>query len=386
MRLAIFDCFSGAGGNMIVGSLLGISLNEQDLKDVVEKLRLNIDFEIKKVKRAGIEANLIDVKEERTERRFKEVIDIIEKSEIDLRIKKESKEVFRRLAEAEGKVHGRNHEDAVFHEVGSDDAIFDIVCSVTGILRLKEKGYRIFTTPIATGRGFAETSHGKIPVPSPAVLEITKKSRIKLIFSGEGELLTPTAAAILAHFSEGEPSYPLSIHEINYSAGKRNENPPNLLRLILATSTLHDEIVVIETNIDDMSPEDLAYAVEKLSKMCHDVSVIPVTGKKGRSGWILKALADFERAEEVAEEIFKNTASIGVRVIPVYHRMKAERRRTIREIRVGGKTFNVRLKISDYTSKPEFDDLRRIAEEMDMPVGRVRKIVEESLNEAEDRE
>ncbi len=386
MRLAIFDCFSGASGNMIVGSLLGIALNEQDLRDVVEKLHLNVDFEIRKVKRAGIVANMIDVREESGERRFKEVIDIIERSEIDHHVRKESKEVFRKLAEAEGRVHGRSYEDAVFHEVGSDDAVFDIVCSVTGIIRLREKGYRIFTTPMATGRGFAEGSHGKIPVPAPAVLEIAKKSRIKLIFSGDGELLTPTAAAIFAHFSEGEPSYPVSIHEISYGAGKRNKSEPNLLRLILATSTVHDEIVMIETNIDDMSPEDLAYAVEKLSSICHDVSVIPTTGKKGRSGWIMKALTDFERAEEVSEEIFKNTTSIGVRVIPVYHRVKAERKGVVKEVRIGGKTFNVRFKISDYTSKPEFDDLRRIAEEMDMPIGRVRKIVEESLDEAGDRE
>ena len=384
--MAIFDCFSGAAGNMIVGTLLNISLNKQDLEEVVKKLDLSIDFGIKKVKRSGIQANMIDVKEETCEREFREVVRIIESSEIDKGVKKDSIEIFKRLAEAEGRVHGRDYKKAVFHEVGSDDAVFDIVCSVIGIRRLKEKGYRIFTTPITTGRGFAESSHGKIPVPAPAVLEIVKNSKLKLIFSGDGELLTPTAAAILAHFSEGEFLLPMSVHEISYSAGKRNESNSNLLRLILGTSTFRDEIVVIETNVDDMSPEDMAYAVEKLSRTCHDVSVIPVTGKKGRPGWILKAITDFERAEEVAEEIMISTTSIGVRIIPVYHRVKAARKEETVTTRMREKTFNVRLKKSDYTSKPEFEDLKRIAEETGMSLAEIRKIVEERLNEAENRE
>ena len=386
MRLAIFDCFSGAGGDMIVGSLLGVSLREQDLREIVKKLDLNVDFEIKKVKRSGIQANLIDVKEGAVERGFKEVVEIIKKSDIEKKVKVKSLKIFRKLAEAEGEVHGRDYEDAVFHEVGSDDAIFDIVCSVTGILRLMERGYRIFTTPLTTGRGFAESSHGMIPVPAPAVLEIAKNSKLKLIFGGDGELLTPTAAAILAYFSEGEPFFPLSVHGINHGAGKRNESKPNLLRLILATATTSDEIVLVETNVDDMSPEDMGYAVEKLSRICHDVSVVPVTGKKGRPGWILKVVTDFDRTEEVAEEIMKSTTSIGVRIIPVYHRIKAVREEGAKTVRVGERTFNVRFKKSDYTSKPEFEDLKRIAEETGMPLSKLRKIVEEKLNEAENRE
>ena len=386
MRLAIFDCFSGAAGNMIVGTLLGVTLNKHDLEDVVKKLDLSIDFEIKQVRRSGIHANLIDVDETMVGRSFKEVVKIVKTSDIGENVKRESLKVFTKLAEAEGRVHGRDYESAVFHEVGSDDAIFDIVCSVIGILRLKERGYRIFTTPLTTGRGFVESSHGKIPVPPPAVLEIAKNSKLKLVFGGDGELLTPTAVAILAHFSEGEPFFPLSVNEISYGAGKKDAKNPNLLRLILGTAQLSDQIALVETSVDDMSPEDMAYAVEKLSRICHDISIIPVTGKKGRPGWILKVIADFEMAEDVAEEVMANTTSIGVRIIPVYHRVRAARNEVAETIRIGGKEFNVRFKKSDYTSKPEFEDLKRIADETGIPLPKIRKAAEERMNETEDRE
>jgi len=382
MKMAIFDCFSGASGNMIVSALLDIVLDENDLKHVIDELNLDIDFQIKDVSKNGIKAKLLEVKEKKKNRSFEEIERIIASSDIDEKVKKESTEMFKKLAIAEGKIHGRDYRKAIFHEVGSDDAIFDIVSSAIGMLRLKNEGYRIFTTPVYTGKGFVVSEHGEIPVPAPATLEVIKGSRIKWIMDGEGELLTPTGAVILSHFSEGEPIYPISIENISYGAGSRDTERPNLLRLILGKAYDKDCIAVVETNIDDMSGEDLAYAVEKLSKISHDVSIIPCTGKKGRPAWILKAITAMERAEDVAEMIMFHTSSLGVRIIPVYHRMKSFREEKRIKIRIDGKDYDVNVKISDYHSKPEFEDLKRVSEKTGLSIEKVREKVEDELDEA----
>ncbi|AIY89121.1 nickel pincer cofactor biosynthesis protein LarC [Geoglobus acetivorans] len=382
MKMAIFDCFSGASGNMITGSLLNVTLSQDDLLDVVNSMGLNIELRLKEVKRNGIKANLVEVEERGKSRRYSEVVKLIAGADIEEVVKKESLQIFERIAKAEGKIHGTDYRNAIFHEVGSDDAIFDVVCAVTGITRLKNKGYRIFTTPVYAGRGFAETHHGILPVPAPATLEIVKNSKLRVLMDGEGELLTPTGAAILSHFSEGVPNLPFRVENINYGAGTRELEKPNLLRLILAEGSKADSVVIVETNIDDMSGEDIANAMEILSKICHDVSLIPATGKKSRPAWILKAIADHSRAEEVAETIMKETTSIGVRIIPVHHRIKASRHIKKIEVEVGGKKYIVRVKVSDYRTKPEFEDIKQISRETGIPVIKVRKIIEEKINEA----
>lgn len=385
MKIAIFDCFSGASGNMIIGTLYGITLDKKDMDEIVSSLGLNLDFEVREVYKNGIRANLVEVNAEEIERTFKEVSNLIENSSLDEEEKKESLRIFESLAKAEGRIHGRDYRNAVFHEVGSDDAIFDVVCAVRGILRLKSKGYRIFTTPVYAGSGFIRSHHGKLPVPAPATLEILKNSNLNVVFDGDGELLTPTGAVILSHFSEGEFKMPLKVEEVSYGAGTRKTEKPNLLRLILGYAHERDSIAIVETNIDDMSGEDLANAVEILSRMCHDVCIIPATGKKSRPSWILKAITDFEKSEIVAETIMRETTSIGVRIIPVHHRVKARRKIDNIRVTINGKDFSVRVKYSDYTAKPEFEDLKKISEETNVPLKNLRKIVEEKINEAKHR-
>ena len=381
MRVAIFDAFSGASGNMIVGSMIGITLTEQDLEDIIKKLKLDIDFKIKRVNKRGISAKYLDVKEKSNPRRFKEVVDLIKDSELDSNVKRESLKIFERLAKAEGKIHGRDYSEAVFHELGSDDAVFDIVSATTGILRLRDGGYRIFTTPIRVGSGFVDMDHGKYPIPAPATLEVLKDSRIEIAFDGEGELLTPTGAAILSHFSEGKPHFTFEVEEVSYGAGKLDLEIPNVLRLILGISQDSDGIIVLETTIDDMSGEHLSYALQKIAEKCYDVNLIQAMGKKGRPCYILKAITDYGRSEIVAEEIFRHTTSIGVRLSPVYHRIKARRKMERINISVSGKEYSVRVKISDYNIKPEFDDVVRIAEETGISVREIVRKIERELDE-----
>jgi uncharacterized protein (TIGR00299 family) protein len=203
------------------------------------------------------------------------------------------------------------------------DAIFDVVASVTGILRLKRKGYRFFATPIRLGSGFVEMHHGRYAVPAPATLEILSNSNLEVVFGGEGELLTPTAAAILSHFCEGTFRQPFVVEDVSYGAGSKETAEPNVLRLILGKSSVHDGVVLLETLVDDASGEVIGYAMEKIADKALDVSAVPAMGKKGRPAVLIRAVAKFSHAEEVARTMMSETGSIGVRIIPIYHRVIA---------------------------------------------------------------
>ncbi|MEM4156441.1 MAG: nickel pincer cofactor biosynthesis protein LarC, partial [Archaeoglobaceae archaeon] len=265
-------------------------------------------------------------------------------------------------------------------EIGSDDAIFDVVCSAKGIRRLMSEGYRLFASPIRLGSGFVETSHGKYPVPAPAVLEILKSSKLEVIFGGEKELLTPTASAILAHYCEGVFKYPLKVEKVSYGAGSYETEAPNVLRLILGFSEISDSIAVIETLVDDLSGEEIGYAVEKLRAENLDAIAIPVIAKKSRPAIKIEVLTKLENAEETAVQLMRETGSLGVRIIPIYHRMIAERAMEEREIEIFGKKFKVRFKISKLlgTTKPEFEDVAKIAKELNLPIYKVYKLLEGS--------
>jgi hypothetical protein len=391
MRVAIIDCFSGASGDMIVSSLFGITLTEEDLRKVISSFHLDIDFEVKKVKKSGIDARKIDVRETKVERTFKEVTNKFSKvSDPELReAVPDAMRIFERIAQAEAEVHGHeNYEDALFHEVGSDDAIFDVVSATLGLNRLKKDGYRIYTTPINLGSGEVVSHHGRYPVPPPAVTEIIKNSNLEVYYSdmNEGELLTPTGAAILAHFSEGSFKYPFSVENINYGAGSKELKRPNVLRLILGKSKFHDRIVVLETNVDDASGEIIGNAINILSKLCLDVSAIPFFGKKNRPGYILKAICKSEDIEKVSKTMMMETGSIGVRVIPVYHRLRAFREQKKVDVLIEGRKFSISVKVS-YPErkiiKPEFDDVKKIAEELNLPLPEVYSKVISELTEME---
>lgn len=377
MRVAIFDAFNGASGDMIIASLLGVVLQEEDLRRVVRAFSLELGFEIKEVRKKGIVAKRVEVEEKRKERKFIEILEILERADIDAKVKEDAKKIFEILAKAEGAVHGRDYRSAIFHEMGSDDAIFDVVCSAMGIRRLLDRGYRVFANPIRLGSGFVEISHGTFPVPTPAVLEILKNSKLEVLFDGQEELLTPTATAILSYYCEGVFKYPLRVESVSYGAGSYETEVPNVLRLILGFSELSDSIAVLETLVDDLTGEELGFALEKLREHSLDVTAIPVVGKKSRSATLIKLITKLEDAEDMALKLMKETGSLGVRIIPVYHRMIADREIKEREILLDGKKFKVRFKVSKTlgTVKPEFEDVAKIAKELDMPIFKVYRLL-----------
>ncbi|MEM3895828.1 MAG: LarC family nickel insertion protein, partial [Archaeoglobaceae archaeon] len=221
------------------------------------------------------------------------------------------------------------------------------------------------------------TSHGTFPVPTPAVLEILKNSRLKVLFDGKGELLTPTATAILSYYCEGVFRYPLEVESISYGAGSYETEVPNVLRLILGFSELSDSVAVLETVVDDLSAEELGFALEKLREISLDVIAVPVVGKKSRSATLIKLITKLENAEEMALKLMKETGSLGVRIIPVYHRMIADREIKEKEVFLEDRRFKVRFKISKTlgTVKPEFEDVVKIAKELDMPIFKIYRLL-----------
>ncbi len=381
MKVLVFDAFNGAGGDMIVASLLDVSLSPEDLKGVVEALKLDIRFDVKRVNMRGINAKRVEVRCCKTEREFREVLEIIDSSDLSDDIKNASKEIFEIIAKAEAKIHGCKYDEAVFHEVGCDDAIFDVVCSVVGLNRLAKDGFRFFANPIRLGSGFIDISHGKYPIPAPATLEILKNSKLEVLFDGEGELLTPTAAAILSYYCGGVLRYPLRVKEISYGAGSRNTEIPNVLRVIIGEVSFRDNVAIIETNLDDVSGELIGFALEELWKIngVLDVSTLQGIGKKCRPSTLVRVLCKLDRAEEVAKEVMKLTGTLGVRIIPIYHRELAYREVKNSEVELDGKKFKIRVKYSKpYFNhiKPEFEDVAKIAKEIDKPIVEVyRKII-----------
>ncbi len=371
MKIVIVDCSNGASGDMIISSMLDVALSVEDLRRIKDILGLNLDFKVEEVDKKGIKAKKIIVREKKVERSLDEVLSLIKsrlKGEL-AEISRDASEIFERIARAEARVHGKEVGNIVFHEVGSDDAIFDVVSSSLAFNRLIKKGYRIFSTPVNLGGGEVETHHGTYAVPPPAVMEILKNSKIEVFFGEkeDGELLTPTAAAILAHFSEGEFKYTFKVEGISYGAGQRNTRKPNILRLILGNSEFADRIAIIETNIDDASGEIIGNAMNALMNKSLDVIAIPYFGKKNRPGYLLKVICRLDEAEEVSKAIMEETGSIGARIIPVYHRVHSFREEERVEVAIGDKMFTIRIKRSypgKKIVKPEFEDVKKVAEEL----------------------
>ncbi len=355
---------------MVVSVLIRTALNESELHSLADELNLNINIRVENIVGKGISATKTTVNDDKkVERSYEEVIELINSSQLPESVKRESNKIFEEMARAEGKVHGRDYQKAVFHEVGSDDAIFDVVASVTGLLRMREEGYSFYTTPVRLGSGSVDIHHGEYPVPAPATVELLKGSKLEVLMEGEGELFTPTAAAILSHFCEGSFRQPFKVENVVYGAGSRElERKPNVLRLITGKATEHDSVVVLETLIDDTSGELVAHAMEKVGEEVLDISAIPATGKKGRPAVILRAIVEFSKSEEVGEKIISETGSLGVRIYPVYHRLASHREVREVEVDLNQQKFRVRVKESGQLLKPEFEDVKRISETLNIPL------------------
>lgn len=336
-------------------------------------------------------------------RTLAEILEIVDELDLPASVAENATDTFRLLAEAESAVHGTDVETVHVHEVGADDAIADIVGTALLVDDLDVE--RIVTLPLSTGSGSVRSSHGEYPVPAPAVVEIVERADWAVRGGPvEGELLTPTGAALLAHFATGvEDLPPITVEDSGYGAGSRTyADRPNVLRATVgevaegAGSTASDvaadlqseSITVLETTLDDATPEILGNLHDSLAEVgALDVAVIPATLKKSRPGHVVQVVAKPDDAPAIARQLGAETGTLGVREQPVSHRWVAERRMESVSIDVDGATYEVGVKVAadrsgeEFDVSAEFDDALAVARETGVPVRTIVRRVESAAVE-----
>ena len=377
-EIAYFDCFSGAAGDMIVGALLDAGLELQALRAELGKLNLpGYSISAEKVRRGGMAGTKfhVDVKPgDQPHRGLGDVEAIIDSGELPGRSAVKAKKIFRRLAEAEAKVHGIEVDEVHFHEVGAVDSIVDIVGAAIGLELLGVQ--EVLCSPIPTGSGWVDAAHGRLPVPAPATAELLVGATIaEPIGEGPtGELTTPTAAAILTVLTANFGPVPgMQLDAVGCGAGTRDDGQvPNLLRVLLGRRSDEgetDTVVEMSANLDDCTGEVVGSAIEKLlAAGALDAWAAPITMKKSRPGWLLAALAAPADAEAIEGVLFAETTTFGVRK-RACRRSKLARRHETVETPYGP----VRMKVGsrggrDMTASPEFADAQSAAEAHGVPL------------------
>ncbi|AGB39245.1 nickel pincer cofactor biosynthesis protein LarC [Natronococcus occultus] len=325
-------------------------------------------------------------------RSYLEVREIVEGMELDPAVERDALAIFELLGEAEASVHGEDLAEIHFHEVGADDAIADVVGAAALVDDLEVE--RVVTTPLATGGGTVGMSHGEYPVPTPAVVEIAERASWSLRGGPvDTELLTPTGAAILGRLADGVESLPaLELEASGYGAGGYDLDPhPNVLRTLVGDGGrefLKDDIAVLETNLDDATPEVLGGLQETLSDAgARDVSIVPATMKKSRPGHLVKVICKPEDRERVARALAEETGTLGIREAGATHRWIADREFETVELEVDGESYEVTVKIASdaggdvYDVSAEYDDAARTARESGLPVREVLRRAETAIEQ-----
>ena len=389
MKIAYFDCFSGISGDMILGALIDLGLDPETLTKHLSKLKLSgYNIEVSKEQRGPITGTRVNIKvdeEEQPPRSSDQIRELIGKSKLPDRVKKNSLAVLKRLATVEGSLHQQPPEHVHFHEVGAVDSIVDMVGACIGLDALGID--QVVASPLPLGRGFVQCQHGLLPLPAPATLALLES--VPVYDSGqERELVTPTGAAILTTVCSEYGGFPtMSIEKVGYGVGQHPEShPPNLLRLVLGQATMaviKEPLLLFETSIDDMNPELYGHLMERLLEAgALDINVLPAQMKKNRPGQLLRVLAAEGLRDTVLQIVFHETTSLGVRLQPV-DRYSLPRR----AIRVQTCYGQLPVKVAtnpqgDFTVAPEYDGCQRAALKHKVPL---RLVYEEAMCRARER-
>ncbi len=396
-RVVYFDCASGASGDMILGALVDLGLPLEALREELAKLPLTgYRLEARHVDRSGLQATKVDVivaEDHRAvedfhghhhhhhghggapvHRGLREILALLEASSLSIDVRERSAAYFRRLAEAEGGVHGVRPEDVHFHEVGAVDSIVDVVGGVAGLAWLRAD--RFVASPLNVGTGTVTMSHGTFPVPPPATAALVEGAMIYA--SGEGERLTPTGALLVTGHATAYGPLPLmKVEATGYGAGSRDTpGSPNVLRLLVGDegpgAGETDRVLVLETEIDDMSPQLLAPLLERLlAAGALDAYYTPIQMKKGRPGTLVTVLGMPSGREALEEMLFRETTTLGVRR-QEWDRTVLARESLLVDTSYGG----IHVKVGRrggvvYNVQPEFEDCQRSAEARGVPVKEV---------------
>ena len=400
MRIAFFDCFSGASGDMILGALLDAGLELEALRRELGKLPIS-HYEVgqRHVVKGGLGGSQADViihehhehhhHHHHPHRNLHDIEEIINSSTLESEVKEQSLAIFRRLGEAEARVHRTTIEHIHFHEVGAMDTIIDVVGAVAGLKLLGVE--RIYCSPLHVGSGTVTCAHGTLPVPAPATAELIKG---KPFYSTgvQGELLTPTGAAILTTLAAGFGAIPdMTLEQVGYGAGTLETATPNLLRVLIGESVEEltcyerEQAAVLETNIDDMNPQMYDYLIGKMLDLgALDVFLTQVQMKKNRPGTMLTVICPLDLVAKVCQFLLQETTTIGLR-------WRIEQRlKTRREITEFATPYGpVRCKVAEIgpgqtVINPEYEDLKRIALEESIPLKEVMEKVKAGLIQCEE--
>jgi hypothetical protein len=364
-RTVYLDCVAGAAGDMLLAALLEAGADLEEVNDGLARLPVGVSVELSTVHHHGIGATRVKVlaPTDHVHRTWADVRGLIEEAGLPPRVQERATRVFRRLAEAEGHVHRIAPDEVHFHEVGAADAIADI-CGIALALESLGAG-ELICSPLPLGRGIVEAAHGRLPLPAPATLELLRGIPVEGV-DERAELVTPTGAAVVAALADGFGELPpMRLDRVGYGAGERDlVSRPNIVRAIVGERdpSAHPSVSIVETNLDDMSPELLPDAMEGcFTAGALDVWLTPIQMKKGRPGFMLSALTGHEAEAPVCEEILKHTTSLGVRVTKA---RRVELTRTWETVDLDGQPVRVKVGWHDgrpVNVKPEHDDCMAVA-------------------------
>ncbi len=380
MRLAWFHCFSGIAGDMALGSLVDAGADVDEVRRLVERLPVGgWELDAEPVLRGGIAATKVHVRAEdhTVSRTAAHIQGLVEEARLPDRVRSRALATFAALAEAEGRLHRRPAGQVHFHEVGGLDAIVDVVgtCAALDVLDVDE----VRASTVTTGTGMVRSAHGLIPNPAPAVVELLAGAPTRGLDVGV-ELTTPTGAALLAATCTGwGPLPPMTIEATGFGAGTRElDGRPNATQVVVGQAVpadgrpAHDgagspdgqPVVLLETNVDDVTGEVLAHTVERLMAAgANDAWLTPIVMKKGRPAFTVHVLADIALSGQLTELLSTETGTLGVRG-QTLQRWPAARQ--VDEVLVHG--LPVRVKVSPGRAKVELDDARRVAERTGRPL------------------
>jgi uncharacterized protein (TIGR00299 family) protein len=387
MKTLYFDCFAGASGDMILGALVGVGVDSHALIESLSLLGVSgyeVSFET--VDRSGISATYAKVRtaHEHAHRHLGDILKIIYESGLSEGVKDRAARIFSRLAEAEAHIHNVAVEKIHFHEVGALDAIIDVVGACIGFELLGVE--RFACSELHVGSGMVEMAHGRFPIPPPAVAELLKDAPV---YSSDikGELVTPTGAAIISTVCrEFGPLPKMKIEETGYGAGTREyEKFPNVLRLMLGDDVNEEaagdeRLVIVETNIDDMSPQVYGHVLdEALKHGALDCYFTPVQMKKNRPAVLISILCRPSERDAMCELLLRETTTLGVRFYEVLRRALARETVSV-ETEFGAIDVKVaRLDGRVVKEMPEYEQCRAAAEKANVPLQQVERAVRISL-------
>jgi len=388
MRIAYFDTVGGIAGDMTMAAFVSAGVGFASLQSELGKLGIGgFELSARHVKRSAVDALHIDVITtggEHVHRTMSDIEEILDGSTLSPSVKERSRSIFRVIAEAEAHVHATTPDKVHFHEVGALDSIVDIVgCAIC----LEACGIEaVYSSPVRLGSGgFITTQHGRMPIPAPATVEILK-GYPTILTSVPHELTTPTGAAIIKALSSGLlDDERLRISAVGYGAGTNEfAEIPNLLRIIIGTldSPLEQEdILCVETNIDDMNPQAYPYVIELLlGAGAHDAYLVPIIMKKGRPGILLSTMVAGTHLEAVVGVLYRETSTIGLRIQRTGRR-KLPRRHLEAVTSLGTVKAKAVIRDGREIVTPEYEECKRIASERNIPLLDVMKILEKELRE-----